>query len=233
MPRQINISEIKPLLGNISRANYYQVQFGGLSSDLYNYLSSRGVSQQFIADDMGLMCYSASLPGSSLADFQSQNFHGVTENFVHTKLYTPLNLSFYCDDEYRGLKFLEHWMEYIVSGNNTATPLYGSPSYNYRMKYPEQYKSNSTQIFKFERNFDRVMEYSFIGLYPSNLSSTQLQYGANSELTRITCSFKYDRYITGSIKSFDYVLGSANNLVSTIRDLTSGTVSDLISRIIN
>lgn len=232
VPKRINLSDIKPLIGNISRANYYQVQFGGLSGDLYGYLGARGVSQQFVAEDMGLMCYSASLPGSSLADVQSQNFHGITENFVHSRVYTPLTLSFYCDNEYRGLKFLEHWMEYVVSGNGTFSPIYASPSYNYRMKYPSQYKSQSTKIFKFESDLERVMEYSFIGLFPSNLSSTQVQYGPNSEITRITCSFKYDRYIAGSTYSYDYILGTSNNLISTIRDIT-GSAADLINRIIN
>ena len=38
---------------------------------------------------------------------------GVTENMVHSRIYTPIQLEFYVDNEYKALKFLEHWMEFI------------------------------------------------------------------------------------------------------------------------
>lgn len=234
--RNIKPEEIKPLIGNISRPNYYQVVFGGLSSGLSGYLNSRGVDNQFIGSDMGLMCYNASLPGSSLATVEATNFHGVTENFAHTKLYTTLDLSFYCDREYKAKKFLEHWMEYVVSGNGTGNSDYSQTNYNHRLRYPNDpgtgYKSQATKIFKFENDYKQILEYSFIGLFPSNLSSTQVQYGTNSEITRVNCSFKYDRYIAGSISSYDSILGTSNNLLSTVRDITSNGIG-LINRLFN
>lgn len=235
--KNLKLEEVKPIIGNLSRANYYQVAFGGLSGGLYSYLSARDVGSQFIGNDMGLMCYNASLPGSSLATVETSNYHGVVENFAHTKIYTTLDLEFYCDNSYKALKFLEHWMEYVVSGNGTGQQLYAQSSYNYRLRYPSDpstgYKSEGTKIIKFENDFNRALEYSFIGLFPSNLSSTPVRYGPNSELTRVTCSFKYDRYVAGSIYSYDFLSGTANNLVSTIRDLTSGNVLDLLNRFIN
>lgn len=235
--QNLKLEEVKPIIGNLSRPNYYQVAFGGLSAGLFSYLGSRGVGSQFIGGDMGLMCYNASLPGSSLATVETSNYHGVVENFAHTKIYTSLDLEFYCDDEYKALKFLEHWMEYVVSGNGTGTQLYAQNSYNHRLRYPSDpatgYKSEGTKIIKFENNYEQALEYSFIGLFPSNLSSTPVRYGPNSEITRVTCSFKYDRYIAGSIYSYDFLRGSANNLVSTIRDITSDNVLDLLNRFIN
>lgn len=234
--RNIKPEEIKPLIGNLSRPNYYQVAFGGLSSGLYSYLAARGVDTEFIASDMGLMCYNASLPGSSLASVESTNYQGVTENFAHNKIYTSLDLAFYCDNEYKAKKFLEHWMEYVVSGNGTGTLDYSQRNYNHRLRYPYDpltgYKSQSTKIIKFENDYRQALEYSFIGLYPDNLSSTQLRYGPNSEITRINCSFKYDRYIAGSVYSYDYILGTANNLISTVRDLTSNGIG-LINQLFN
>lgn len=235
--RNIKLEEIKPLLGNLSRANYYQVGFGGLSTSLASYLSARGVNSQFIGDDMGLMCYNASLPGSSLATVETSNYHGVVENFAHTKVFTSLDLEFFCDNEYKALKFLEHWMEYVVSGNGTGGQLYAQNSYNYRLKYPSDpatgYKSSGTRIIKFENDYKRAIEYSFIGLFPANLSSTPVRYGPNSELTRVNCSFKYDRYIAGSIYSYDFLTGTANNLLSTIKDITSSNILDILNRVIN
>lgn len=239
--RNITLEEIRPLLGNLSRANYYQVQFGGLSTGLSNFLASRDVSRNFVGSDVGLMCKSASLPGSSLGTVESGNFHGVTENFVYQKIFTEISLSFYCDDEYRGLKFLEHWMEYAVSGGNIRSGAYASPQYNYRLQYPNDpgtgYKSQATRIFKFENNYSQVMEYNFIGLMPKSLNSVPLRYGPNSELTEITCSFVYDRYVAGSIRSYDYVLGTSNNLLANaanfVNDLRIGDAVSIFNNLIN
>ncbi len=188
------------------------------------------------------MCKSAELPGSSLGTVESANFHGVTENFVYQKIFTEMSLSFYCDDEYRGLKFLEHWMEYAVSGSDDhRSNLYASPQYNYRLRYPNDpatgYKSQSTRVIKFENNYKQVMEYNFVGLLPKSLSSTPVRYGPNSELTEINCSFVYDRYIAGSIRSYDYILGSSNNLLSNasnfINNLTIGDAVSIFNNLIN
>lgn len=236
--KNLRLEDVKPLIGNLSRANYYQVIFGGLTSGLYNYVKKKGVTSNFIGGDLGLLCYSGSLPGSSLASVESRtDFHGITENFAHTRIYTPITLNFYCDQEYRALKFLEHWMEYVVSGNGTNSTDYALPNYNTRLKYPMDpatgYKSFSTKVVKFENSFERAIEYSFVGLYPENLASTQVQYGANSELTRITCTFKYDRYIAGSIYSYDFLQGTGNNNSSLVQDILDANISGLFNRLVN
>tara|TARA_B100001059_G_scaffold186283_2_gene188191 strand:+ start:6034 stop:6795 length:762 start_codon:yes stop_codon:yes gene_type:complete len=223
VPRQLNIEDVKPLIGNLSRSNYYQVQFGGLSPRLRGYLGSRGVDSAFISEDSGLLCYSAQLPGSSLAGTESTNFTGITETMAHRRVFTSLSLEFYCDSNYRSLKFLEHWMEYVASGNGFLD--YADRNYTYRMNYPNDpvsgYKCDSTKIYKFESDVQRVMEYSFLGLFPINLSSTPVRYGPTSELTRVTCEFRYDRYIAGSILSYDTVRGFGNNLESGLTNAFS------------
>ncbi len=138
-------------------------------------------------------------------------------------------------------------MEYIVSGNGTGGQRYAGSNYNYRLKYPNDpgngYKCNSTTIYKFEGSLlsGSVMEYSFIGLYPSNLSSVPVRYGSNNEITKVTCSFSYDRYVAGSIRSYDSILGLANNLtggfVGNVLDTVQGLVGlgggDIIRDLLN
>ncbi|NRA94058.1 MAG: hypothetical protein HRU26_15505 [Psychroserpens sp.] len=240
MPRILTIDEVKPLIGNLSRDNYYEMQFGGILPDLQFYLNQRGVESTFFQREWGLCAYDAQLPGTSLADTQSQNFMGVTENFAYQKAYSDLTISFYCDSEYRGLKFLEHWMEYTVSGNGTGTnPFYPEPGYGYRLKYPDQYKSNSTKIFKFETRVERVLEYSFIGLFPKAINPVSISYGPKSgslgNILKINCTFKYDRFIAGSIDSFARASRRSNNLISTIRDITNRgqEAVNLVNRFVN
>jgi len=240
VPRILTIDEVKPLIGNLSRDNYYEMQFGGLSPSLTTYVNQRGVENTFFQRDWGLCAYDAQLPGTSLADTQSQNFMGVTENFVYQKAFSDLTISFYCDSEYRGLKFLEHWMEYAVSGNGTGiNPLYANSNYNYRIRYPDQYKSGSTKIFKFENKLQRVFEYSFLGLFPKAINPIALSYGPKGgnlgNIMKINCTFKYDRFIAGSIDSYARASLTSNNLFSTIRDLTEQgqNAVNLVNRFVN
>lgn len=250
MPRNLTLADIKPLIGNLSRSNYYEVQFGGFSPGLIAYLSARDVDAQFISGDAGLLCANAELPGAGLAVIESSNFTGVTENFAHTRIFAPITLEFYCDSEYKILRFFEHWQEYITSGNGNNTS-YATPYYNFRVKYPNDpatgYKSQSTRITKFESSFDRLMEYSFIGLFPSDITSTPVRYGPTNELTRVTVTFTYERFVAGSLYSFDFLQGNANNLRGIIsnvsgllntasgifNDIRTGNAGGLLSRFIN
>lgn len=228
MPRVLKLEDVKPILGNLSRANYFQVQFGGMSVGLYDHLRRRGVNSQFIADDLGILCYGAAIPGSSLASVESTNYHGVVENFAHTKIYSSLSLDFYSDSEYRAMKFLEHWMEYAVSGNGIDNQFYASKFYTHRMQYPDDptsgYKSESTKMYKFEPNVQRVLEYSFFGLFPKSLSSVPVSYGSGAGISKIKCEFKYDRYIAGSTYSYDNFRGLGNNL-SNVLDTVNNVFS--------
>lgn len=239
MPRILTLEDVKPIIGNLSRDNYYEMRFGGLSAPLLEYVGARGVDQQFIAGEFGLMAYDAQLPGTSLADIQSNNYLGVTENFVHRKQFSDLSISFYCDDEYKGLKFLEHWMEFVVSGNGTGRVVdgYADPNYSYRLRFPNEYKSNSTTILKFEKNVQRVLQYSFLGLFPKSIDAVPLSYGAKggslAGITKISANFKYDRFIAGSIYSYDSVRGLGNNLDSTLRNLTDAGLQGLFDLITN
>ena len=101
MPSIRRISDFKPLFTNLAQTSHYEVRFGGvgpLGGPLMAYLFRKGISQRFIAEDAGLLCFSASLPTTSLATANvSGNFMGITEKFAHTRQYIPISLEFYVD----------------------------------------------------------------------------------------------------------------------------------------
>lgn len=222
-PKVKKISEISPLFTNLSQSSFYQVRFGGLGRELKDYLYKRGIDRQFIAEDVGLLCNNAALPTTQLATANiTGNYIGITESIAHTRQYQDITLEFYVDKNYKSLKFLEHWMEFIASGS--TNPLDGNLSsiseniddaYYIRMQYPEYYKSNKTKIFKFERDYDgknkkNVLEYTFIGLYPYNISSIPVSYSQSNILT-MQASFKIDRYVIGKSTSYDIFKRDSNN----------------------
>ena len=207
-PRPRRISDIMPKLQNVAQTSNYFVRFSLPPSGLRNHLRRKGIDSRFIADNVGLLCHSAVLPGSALA---SQNitgdYQGVVERFAHTRNFTQVNFEFYVDNEYKSMKFLEHWMEYITGGNQVDP---GNDTYYFQLNYPRDYKSNDTTIVKFEKDHQKFLEYRFVGLFPLSLNSVRVQYG-QSQVLKATCSFSYDRYISGESSSLARDLRRAYN----------------------
>lgn len=210
-PRKI--SQFKPLITNLAQTSHYQVIFGGLSPQLRGHLAFRGIDSFFIGESMGLLCSSASLPGSTFATADiTNNYMGVAEKFAHTRLFTQIDLEFYVDTSYRSLKFLEHWMEFISSGSNVSPTRDG---YFFRMRYPTEYKTNATRIIKFEKDYNRSIEYTFYGLFPIGLNAVSISYG-NSDILKASASFNYERYVAGKTFSYDVYQNTDNNKIPNL-----------------
>ena len=207
-PRPRRISDIMPKLQNVSLTTNYFVKFSLPPTGLRSHLRRKGINDRFISDDVGLLCSGAVLPGSALA---SQNitgdYQGMVERFAHTRNFTQVQFEFYVDNEYKSLKFIEHWMEYIT-GANQVDP--GNDTYYFQLNYPVEYKSNETRIVKFERDYNRFLEYRFIGLFPIALNSVRVAY-QGSQVLKATCSFSFDRYICGESSSLARDLQRAFN----------------------
>ena len=196
-----------PKLQNVAQTSQYLVKFQLPVSSLRSYLRRKGVNDRFIADNIGLLCSDAVLPGSALASVDTRgDFQGVIERFAHTRNFTQINLQFYVDNDYKSMKFIEHWMEYIT-GFNTDPARDG---YHFKLNYPESYKSNETRIVKFERDYNRFLEYRFVGLFPLSLSSTRVSY-QGSQVLKASATFSFDRYICGESNSLARALKNAFN----------------------
>ena len=207
-PRPKRISDILPKIQNVAQTSNYLVKFALPNSPLKSMMRRKGVNDRFIVEDAGLLCYNAVLPGSALAAVNTVgDYQGMVERFAHTRNFTQVNFEFYVDNEYKSLKFLEHWMEYVTGGNTTDV---SADTYYFQLNYPDEYKSNDTRVVKFEKNYSQFMEYRFVGLFPLSLNSTRVQYGT-SQVLKATASFSYDRYIAGESSSLARDLGRAFN----------------------
>ena len=197
-PRPRPISEFLPKFQNVAQTSQYIVKFALPVSPLRSFLRRKGVNDRFIAEDIGLLCSDAVLPGSALASVDTRgDFQGVIEKFAHTRNFTQMNLEFYVDNDYKILKFFEHYIEFIT-GSSAADPT--SDTYHFRLNFPSDYKMNETRIVKFERDYNRFLEYRFIGLFPLSLQSTRVSYQGSSVL-KANVTFSFDRYICGESTS--------------------------------
>ena len=142
-----------------------------------------------------LACSEVSLPGSSFATTKIDNDRtGVTETHAYRRLYdNQADFSFYVDREYRIVDFFENWIAYI-SGEDSVDNQ-GDPDYNYRVNFPEDYKTSQLYIKKFERDYSgNELIYQFINAFPVSINSMPVSY-ETSQVMKFTVSFSYSRYV--------------------------------------
>ena len=207
--------------------------FGGLPLGLRQHLNVRGLDYRFITETSGLLCSNASLPGASLATADViGNYTGVAEKMAHTKIFNKINLEFYVDNEYKSLKFLEHWIEFIANGSGEDQ---SRKDYYFRMEYPDDYKTYETKIIKFDRDYNEEMQYNFYGMYPYQVSNIPIKY-ENSEVLKMNVNFHIDRYAAGKFSSYDKYRGRHNDIQENKKPSEtnvggdfSGEYSDLIN----
>ena len=199
---------------NVAQSSHFLVKFALPVSGVRSYLRRKGINDRFIAEDAGLLVSDAVLPGSAMASVNvAGDFQGVIERFAHTRNFTQINFEFYVDNDYTSLKFIEHWMEYITGVN----PDPSKDNYHFKLHYPSEYKSNETRIVKFERDYNRFLEYKFVGLFPISLNSTRVSYQGSTVL-KASAAFSFDRYICGEstslirdlLNAFNNVFGKGN-----------------------
>lgn len=203
---RITSARAKELYGNLAQTNYYQVYFGEFSGDLKKFLKENTFEtgfnfNNFISQDLGLLCSEANLPSSSYATSEvKDNYMGITQEFAHTRLYTDVDFSFYVDNNYRVLRFFEGWMDYVGGGSEVAASSNASPNVYRRFNYPENYKVNSMNIMKFNRDAQSAatssaINYTFVNAFPKSVTSIPVSYGP-AETLKVTVTFNYDRYLT-------------------------------------
>ena len=213
---KLTMSEMRSKLGTPALTSDYYVELSiptGVDAYLNNLKSTIGFEKDqltnFVNRRLGYMCSEATLPVSSYATAEvKDNFVGVTQEFAHTRLYTDLDLTFYVDNNYLAMRYFEIWMDYI-SGASSPETISGasqdiaidnlnkfsiSRGHYKQFHFPDQYKSDAIRIYKFERNIDTQLVYTFINAFPKGLTSIPVSYGS-SELLKITVTLNYDRYV--------------------------------------
>ena len=242
MTRVLTIDDVKGVIGNLARPNYYQFDFSlQTQPELTSYLNARGIDSSFITRECGLLCNAATLPGSNLATTESYNYVGVKENFAHTLQYDQMKLEFYCDDKYKTLKFFEGWINFITSGSGRNDV--GNPNYYRKLRYPSEYKIDTCRVTKFNNSnrditanrlvIKNFIEYSFVGMFPTDIYETPLLYGDDAGIMSVTVGFSFDRHIMGATRSIDVFNGSSNNIDPIIRNTLNALNAGNIGAFIN
>ena len=203
MPTPRSVSDIKSKLLRPALTSHFEVQLS-FPPEVRSYL---GVNQ----DNVNLSCCEASLPGSQLATLENNNDRtGVTEKHAYRRQFDDrIDLTFYVDAQnYTAIRFFEGWISYIMYENQDDNPIsadggpnqeqppnLASRSYNYRVRYPNEYIADQgLKVIKFERDYQQQLTYEFIRSFPLSISSMPISFDASS-LLKVTVSMSYIRYI--------------------------------------
>lgn len=205
--RTRKLSEIKSKLLRPSLTSHYVCSFA-FPQLVQEWTKQKGTPYTYKNQDLlQLSCSEAALPGSSLMTHEINNdFSGVTERHAYRRAYDErASFTFYVDYDYTIIKLFENWMSFIAGEQYTSAgdrPGIVQPEYFYRMRYPEQYQTNSLYITKFERDYENTgvcLEYRFLKAFPISIVTMPVRYEA-SELLKCTVNFTYSRYTIDSRK---------------------------------
>jgi hypothetical protein len=214
-PTKVKLTEITSKLLRPALTSHFYCQFNPPDSVRKYLADNRGFI--YDADFISLSCCEASLPGSSLQTNEiNDDYTGVTERFAYRRQYDDrADFTFYVDHgtgdrnidkfgltknyigDYNTIWFFEQWIAYIANEQygTKEKPGVESPSYNYRFRFPELYRSPALYLTKFERDGEgRALNYRFFDAYPISINSMPVSY-ESSELLKCTVSFTYTRYV--------------------------------------
>ena len=198
-PRARNVADLKANILRPSLTSTYECHFNPPPA-VRSWMNSRrrfdiGGGYNYTMDEkVTLSCREAALPGSSLATHTLDNDHtGVTERHAYRRQYdTTSSFSFYVDEQYDIINFFENWISFIVNEDGSRDA--DRDNYNYRVNFPNEYKS---EIFirKFERDYKgRDLQYKFVNAYPISITQMPVSYDA-SQVLLCTINFNFSRYI--------------------------------------
>ena len=241
-PRPYKTSDLKSKITNLAQTSVYQIKIqppAGLNTLLKEV--GRDLDYVRAGEDIELLCDSAVLPGSSFATHEPTNdYAGVTERMAYRRMYDgTLDLSFMVDRSYNVIEMLDGWLDFISGvGLTGSRQSYKSRQANYRMTYPEQYRTE-IYLVKFEKDIKypesgsdvarevefrspKTLQYTFVGAFPSSVTSTPVSYGP-SDILRVNVSFSYMRYVR---ERKDVKLSDFRNSLNFPQTSTFGALQD-------
>ena len=166
------------------------------------------------ADYFEMFCSEAQLPNTNSAKSTINGVHmGIgSVDYLHSRIYTELQLGFMCDANMTSLKFLQDWVDNIFSGDTVEvgdnrgttqtrsqmqTPFSRAENRPIRLKYRDEYACDilitKTEIGGNSPTERAPITYVLEQAYPFAIDAVPLQFGS-SQITQVTAQFTYTRH---------------------------------------
>ena len=164
-------------------------------------------------DYIHLFCEEAQLPNINTATGQQNGLYvGMgSVDYIHTRIFTEMNLTFMLDANLSMLKFFNLWHSYMFGDhgtlgkrteaatsflqNSTQRPRNRTNRVAYKSDYASEIIITKTEQGPRGATERKPISYVLEQAYPYAIDAVPLQYGA-TQLTRLNVNFKYERYYT-------------------------------------
>ena len=70
------------------------------------------------------------------------------------------------------------------------------------LTYPSEYKCDTLNLKKFDKNHGNSIDYTFLNSFPVNITPVAVSYDT-AQILEISVSFAYDRYYFGNLRRQD------------------------------
>ena len=170
MPFNINQFRAQ-MVGDGARPNLFEVSmpFPGYSSP------------QNAQEKMTFMCKTAQLPGSTIGVVPVQYF-GREVKFAGNRTFADWVVTIINDEDFVVRNALERWLNNINSHTaNLRNPVALNP-YSYTV---------DANVIQYGKTGNIIKNYKFIGMFPSDITPIDLDWGANDTIEEYSVSFAY------------------------------------------
>jgi hypothetical protein len=167
-----NVNEFRSqMVGDGARPNLFEV-----SMNFPNF-SQPGNAQQKLT----FMCKTAQLPGSTVNTVPVQYF-GRELKFAGNRIFQDWTISVINDEDFVVRNAFERWMNGMNSHNlNVRNPAAASSA---------GYTTDAT-VTQYGKSGNQLKQYKFIGVFPTDLSPIDVDWGSNDTIEEFTVTLSY------------------------------------------
>lgn len=159
------------MVGDGARPNLFEVSMP------FPVFSAPGDAQSKLT----FMCKSAQLPGSTVG-VVPVNYFGRELKFAGNRTFADWNITIINDEDFIVRNAFERWMNGINSHNlNVRNPLASAP-----LGY-----SVDADVVQFGKKGDRIKRCRFVGIYPTDLTAIDLDWGSNDTIEEFSVNLTY------------------------------------------
>ena len=157
--------------GGLARSNKWSVDIAKRISGIKAFEGVDGI----------VLAESVTLPGRTLGTSEYTT-NRETLKTVYTFIDDPVTITFLLTNDYQTKKFFDAWMTEIIDPDT------------YRLGYKDTYAS-TVNIHQLDTTNKKIYNVTLEKAYPIVQSSIELSNVTENDITRLTVTFAYDRYI--------------------------------------
>jgi hypothetical protein len=167
-----NVNQFRSqMVGDGARPNLFEVSMP------FPAFSAPGNAQQKLT----FMCKTAQLPGSTLGVVPVQYF-GRELKFVGNRTFQDWTITIINDEDFVVRNAFERWMNGI---NGHATNIRNQAALT------QSAYSSDAQVVQFGKAGDTLKKYKFVGVFPTDVSPIDVDWGSNDTIEEFTVTLSY------------------------------------------